>query len=90
MTEPTHKKRLNRIIWRSRLKSVLQLAGILLAVVGVMFVFPKAIRHHGKTTIFDWIVSLGTFDRVAIILIGAGAVTLVASFLIRGDSYEEP
>ena len=89
MTDPKHKRLLNRIIWRSRLKTLLQLAGILLTIVGVILVFPS-VYHPGKTTIFDWIVNLGTFSKPAVILIVVGAIAIAASWFIRGDLYEEP
>ena len=89
MTDPKHKRILNRIIWRSRLKTLLQLAGILLMIVGVIFVFPS-VYHPGKTTIFRWIVNLGTFSKPALFLIVAGVIAIAASWFIQGDLYEEP
>ena len=88
MTDPKHKRTLDRIMWLSRLKTLLRLGAIVLIVVGVMFVLSG---HRGpKTTIFNRIAGFGTFRGPAMILIGAGAIALAASWFIREDLYEDP
>ena len=89
MTDSKHKRALNRIMWRGRIKTLLQLGGIIPLSVGVMFL-PWRGDHGHKTTIFDRIVSFGTFSRPAVLLIAFGAIALTVSWLIRGNLYEEP
>jgi hypothetical protein len=87
---PKHQRVLNRIVWRSRVKTLLQFGGIVLMCAGAMFV-PVSSRGHGpKSTIFDRIVSFGTFGKPAVILICAGATAIAASWLVRGDLYDDP
>ena len=90
MTSPRHKSALNRIVWRSRLKSLLRIGGILLMLLGGMFV-PSCDRDLGpKATIFNRIVISGTLVDLATILIGVGIIAFAASWLVRGELYEGP
>ena len=88
MTGSQHKRTLDRLIWRSRLKALLRIGGILLMLVGGMFI-PSCYRDPGpKTTIFNRIVKSGTFAEPGMILIGTGALALAASWLIRENLYD--
>ena len=55
-----------------------------------MFVLSGHKAPGPKTTIFDRIMSFGTYRQPAVILIGAGAIALAASWFIREDLYEDP
>lgn len=90
MTDPKHKSMLNRIMWLSRLKTLLQLGAIVLICAGVMFILSGHRGDSPKATIFDRIVSFGTFRKPAVVLIGAGAIALAASWFIREDLHEDP
>ena len=90
MTDPKHRRLLDRIMWLSRLKTLLQLSGIVLILVGAMFVLSGSRGQRPKATIFNRVVSFGTFQRPAVILIGAGIIALGASAFIREDLYEDP
>jgi len=91
MANPTQKEILDRIAWRSRLKLLLQLGGIVLLCVGVLLIFPSSYGdHESKMTIFKRIVNLGAFSRPGAILIGLGVIALISSWLIPGDLYEDP
>jgi hypothetical protein len=83
MTGPTYKRTLDRIIWRSRLKALLRIGGILLMLVGAMFL-PVAHSEPGpKTTIFNRIVRLGTLAEPGMMIMGVGAIAFAASWLVR-------
>ena len=92
MAGPKHKKTLDRLIWRSRLKTLLQIGGISLIGVGLMFLPACRDELGPKSTIFSRIVILGaaTFADPAIILIGVGLIVLGVSWLIPGELYEGP
>lgn len=68
---------------------LLQVGGILLVLLGAIFVIGKH-THGPKATIFNSVVSSGIFDRPAVILIGIGAIVIAASLLIREKLYEGP
>ena len=88
MTGFQHKRTLDRLIYRSRLKALLRIGGILLMLVGGMFLPACRTEPGPKTTIFDRIVNSGTFAEPGIIMIGAGAIAFAASWLIRETFYE--
>ena len=90
MTDRKHKRLLDRIMWLSRLKTLLQLVAVVLIFVGVMFLLSGIRGNRTKMTIFNRVVSFGTFRQPAVILIGAGAIALAASWFIREDIYEDP
>lgn len=90
MADSKHKRLLERIMWLSRLKTLLQLGAVVLICVGVMFVLSGHKAPGPKTTILDRIMSFGTYRQPAVILIGAGAIVLAASWFIREDLYEDP
>jgi hypothetical protein len=85
MTDYKHGGTLDRIIWRSRVKALLRIGGILLMVIGLMFM-PAWGRELGpKSTIFSWIGLTGMFAKQGMLMIAIGAVAFAASWLIRGD-----
>jgi hypothetical protein len=85
MTDPKHRRTLDRIIWQSRLKALLRIGGILLIVIGGMFL-PACRGELGpRSTIFNRIATTGTFAEPGIIMIVIGAVAFAASWLVRGD-----
>ena len=90
MTDPKQKRLLDRIMWLSRLKLLLQLGAMVLILVGAMLVLSGHRGEGPKTTIFNRIASFGTFRRPAMILIGAGVIALAASWFVREDLYEDP
>jgi hypothetical protein len=83
MSGTDHDATLNRMMWRSRIKALLRIGGILLMLVGGMFV-PSCRPEPGpKTTIFDRIVNSGSFAETGVVLIAAGALSFAASWLVR-------
>jgi hypothetical protein len=91
MTGRKHTKTVDRIIWRSRLKASLRIGGLLLMLVGLMFLPACRSELGPKSTIFDRIVRFdrtvkpGTFTEPGIILLGIGALSFATSWLVRGD-----
>ena len=73
------------MIWRSRLRWLLRIGGILLLLVGGMFV-PACRGELGpKSTIFNRIANTGTLAEPGLILIVVGAIAFAASWLVKGD-----
>ena len=84
MTGQKYKRTLDGIMWRSRLKALLRIGGILLVLAGVMFL-PLGCRELGpRTTTFDRIVRLGALRDPGMVLIGVGAIAFAASWLVGG------
>jgi hypothetical protein len=85
MTNSKHTRTLDLIIWRSRLKALLRIGGILLMLIGGMFL-PGCRGELGpKSTIFKRITITGMLAEPGMIMIVSGAVAFAASWLIRGD-----
>jgi hypothetical protein len=85
MTDSKHTRTLDRIIWRSRLKALLRVGGILLMLIGGMFL-PACRGESGpKSTIFNRIAITGAFPEPGMTMIVIGAVAFAASWLVRGD-----
>ncbi len=84
MVGSKHKTTLDRLMWRSRLKALLQLSGILLVLVGGLYL-PACRGPLGpKSTIFNWVTTTGTFAESGLILIVVGAAVIAASLLVKG------
>jgi hypothetical protein len=84
MMRPQHSGTVNRIIWRSRLQMLLRIGGILLMVVGGMFIPACRSELGPKSTIFNRTANTGAFAEPGVILIVVGAVAFAAPWLIRG------
>ena len=82
-----YQRQLNIIERRRRLKSALQLGGILIAVIGFVLL-PVFQPHPEKATAFTVIRNLGPFTTWGLTLLIGGVLVIALSFLIRGDADE--
>ena len=85
-----YKSRLHKLIRRSRLKVLLRIGGIALAIVG-MTLLPANDNDREparRAPIFGHIKRVAGFTDYAIILIGVRTVAFAASWLVRGDAFD--
>jgi multisubunit Na+/H+ antiporter MnhB subunit len=78
-----------RLVRLSRLKLVLQGCGIVVAVIGGMFLPLGAGASQSKRNLFYDLAGAGTFIKVGVLFIALGVTALVLSFFLPGDTDRE-
>ena len=69
-----------------RLKPILRVGGILLAMLGLMFLGTTFSQAEDTPSAFLDIARMGGFSRVGLLLLAVGATAIVASLVVPGQT----